>query len=542
MAKRAAPKEDVSIVDLFRKVSSDLTKQSNEPNILAYEPHNKQQFFHESMDRKRLYLGGNRSGKTFGAVVEDIWWATKTHPYRKMPHGPIRGRVVAVDKDRGVRQILLPIFKRLLVPSMLINGNWEDSWQDQQMLLTFANGSTIEFMSYEQDVEKFAGTSRHFVHYDEEPPKGIYTECQARVVDTKGSSWISMTPVEGATWVFSDMYERADEAGDKEILNEESISEDVAPVWRSASEGITIIEVGMNENPHIDAEAREDFLRDLDPDERKARSKGTFVTVGGKVFKSFARDTHTYSEWVSPAELQRKGWQIYTTCDYGWTNPTAWLWMAVAPESLGGKVLTFGEHYKAEMTIEEHSEIVHRKEAEWSLNTEDIIRTGDPAMHQTNGIQGISYLQMYANCGLYIYTDSVPRDRTIGIQKMQQYFRIDDNVVSRNVKSKWEIHDSCSNLINELRKLRWENRATKKARDDNNRSEQIHKKDDHAFDAAKYFATFLPDLAPEELKVVENGLGPGRMMYDQALIEAKAAQTAYEESQGMVWDTVVSYN
>ena len=294
----------------------------------------------------------------------------------------------------------------------------------------------------------------------------------------------------------------------------------------------------MNENPHISPEARERYLSTLDPDERKARSKGTFVTVGGKVFKSFARDTHTYSDWRSPAELQRQGWQIYSTCDYGWTNPTAWLWQAVAPESLGGEVLTFGEHYQAEMTIEDHAKIVQEKEAQWGLDPDEIIRTGDPAMHQTNGIQGISYLQMYANCGIYIYTDSVPRDRTIGIQKMQQYFKLGPG----HSVAKWRIHESCENLIRELRKLQWEKRATKKSRDENNRSEQIHKKDDHAFDAAKYFATFLPDLTPDETPQALIQPGTDRMTYDQRLIEARVAQARFDDSQGMVWDTVETYS
>lgn len=526
--------EEFDIADAFRTLAQQVEQHAEKPNILGYVPHKKQEFFHASQDYMRLYLGGNRSGKTYGAVVEDIWWCTKTHPYRKMPPGKIRGRVVAVDLQKGVEEILIPLFKSLMVPSMMVNGKWEDTYSEGKKKLTFSNGSTIEFMSYEQDTAKFAGTSRHFVHYDEEPPKNIFNECQARLVDTRGSSWISMTPVEGATWVFDDKYEPAFDSEDKEIL--QHASNEVAPVWRSAEHDITVIEVGTNENPHLDAEARERYFRDLDEDERKARSKGTFVTIGGKVFKSFTISTHVLSEDVDPADLQRRGWQIYSTTDHGWNNPTAWLWMAVAPGNLGGNVITFGEHYATEMTIAEHAQKVILMETAWGLDREEIVRTGDPAMHQHSGITGTTVVQEYAKHGLYIYTDSVPKDRGIGIARMQQYFR-----VLPNGRPKWMIHESCTNLVRELKKLKWEQRASKKARDSNNKSETVHKYNDHAFDAAKYFATFLDELEPEDVGTPFDNLpkSNGILSYDDVLNQQYVM--ASEASAESMWTTLEGF-
>src|SRR3546814_19732760 len=56
-------------------------------------------------------------------------------------------------------------------------------------------------------LDKFAGVPRHWVHFDEEPPKPIYNECLARLVDYNGDHWITMTPVEGMTWIYDDLYE-----------------------------------------------------------------------------------------------------------------------------------------------------------------------------------------------------------------------------------------------------------------------------------------------------------------------------------------------
>lgn len=527
-----------TVADLFDNLASNLRKQAISPNILAYKPHKKQELFHASLDYLRLYLGGNRSGKTFGAVVEDIWWASKTHPYRTLPEGPIRGRVVAVDIERGVMQIILPIFKQLIAPSMLVNGKWEDSWHENKRLLTFENGSFIEFMSYEQDTEKFAGTSRHFIHYDEEPPQDIFNECQARLIDTEGSSWISMTPVEGATWVFYDIYEQVIEAKDKIVI--QKAEPNIAPVTRSPSRHTSVIEVGMNENPHISAEARERYLATLTPDERSARSKGTFITIGGKVFPNFSDTTHVIEANVDPAELQKLGWQVYTSTDHGWNCPTAWLWHIVAPMSMGGMVLTFAEHYASEMTIDQHARAVNLKEQSMGLNVDEIIRVGDPAMHQHNAVTGTTIIQEYATQGLYISTESVPKDPAIGIARMQMYFRPRGGTEEKPGIPTWRVMVTCKNFIWELKRLKWKQHSSKKIRDSSNKQETVHKKDDHAFDSAKYFATFLQTLQPDDpLPQVPDLYRPsGMLSYDEALMmQIRGAQQSEASQQ---WTTLVT--
>src|SRR4030095_13273821 len=196
---------------ILAQINAGIKRQAVSPNLYAYVPHEKQRLFHQSTKHTKLYIGGNRSGKTTGGVTEDIFWAIGKHPFRKVPDTPTRGRVVAVDFIQGVEKIILPEFGRWVPPSYLINGSWEDSYNKQLRTLELTNGSFIEFMSYDQDLEKFSGTSRHYVHYDEEPPKHIFNECQARLIDTDGSCWLTMTPVEGMTWVFEDLFDKPDE-------------------------------------------------------------------------------------------------------------------------------------------------------------------------------------------------------------------------------------------------------------------------------------------------------------------------------------------
>ena len=60
----------------------------------------------------------------------------------------------------------------------------------------------------------------------------------------------------------------------------------------------------MLDNPHITPEAAEDYLSGLDDDERKAREHGTYVQLGGLVYKQFSIERH-----VVPIQIpQRTGY------------------------------------------------------------------------------------------------------------------------------------------------------------------------------------------------------------------------------------------
>jgi phage terminase large subunit-like protein len=447
MAKKQVPR-----IDLNDQLGTLLLRAASAPSIINYEPHKKQLAFH-GMDRQtRLYIGGNRSGKSVGGVVEDIWWATGKHPYIETPPPPVRGRVIAVDYIQGIEQIILPLFAQWLPLSELTNGSWEDSYSKGDRVLTLANGSTIEFMGYEQKLEKFAGTSRHFVHFDEEPPKSIYIENQARVVDTGGRVWLTMTPVEGMTWVYDDIYERAKKKKDPNI---------------------GVIEVDMTENPYLSPGEINRFLGLLDQDEQDARIHGTFVQIGGLVYKKFQQEIHVIKPSKPPLD-----WEWYLSIDHGYNNPTACLWHAVSPT---GYVMTFHEHYQSEMTVAQHAAYINAMTVAFGRPVD--VTVGDPAMAQRNGATGTSIFEEYAKHGIYI----VPGGNEVqaGVAKIQGYL----------AQKQWQITEDCPNLISEMQRLRWKTWQNKRTAEKYNKHEVIEKKNDHACDSARYFFSMVPDLS-----------------------------------------------
>lgn len=458
-----AKQQTFDIAELTRQLADGLKQHARKPNIHGYQPHTKQFYFHNIDKHGRLYIGGNRSGKSYAAVAEDVWWLTNTHPYIDTPELPVRGRVVTVDFTYGLEQIILPLFKILLPKSELIDGSWEASYSKSLRTLTLANGSTVEFMSYEQDTEKFAGTSRHFVHYDEEPPLHIFNECNARLVDTNGYYWVSMTPVEGLTWTFEKIYEPGTEGKDKNI---------------------GVVEADMLDNPHITPEAAELYLSGLDEDERKAREHGTYVQLGGLVYKRFNLERHVVEPYIPP-----KDWRWYCSLDHGYNAPTAVLWHAVSPLNY---VVTFDEWYYNEKTLDEVAAAIKEKDIAHGKTPEYYV--ADPAIAQRSAHKGTSIQTEYAMRGLYFALGN--NDVDTGVMKVQTYLK--DSVLDG--KPYYTITENCVNYIKEMRKLRWKTFASKKMQFNNNPQEKIHKKDDHACDSARYFFTFLPDLSPAMIK------------------------------------------
>lgn len=454
-------KKQNSIGDLAELLSQGINRVATRPDANSYIPHTKQERFHSSLAKAKLYIGGNRSGKTVGGCVEDIYWAKGEHPLRVVPPPPTRGRLVCVDFPNGWEKVIKPTLMQWIPPSLLINGSWLDSFNGRTRTIHFANGSFLEIMSYDQELDAFAGASRHYTHFDEEPPSSIWTECRARLVDTGGSYWITMTPVEGMTWVFDQIYEPWSLSGTR-------------------NSGIDVIEVDMTENTYLGNAEIEDFLHGMDKDEIRARKKGEFVQIGGLIFKSFDQSKHV----IPPIQKLPQSWRLIASMDHGLNNPTAWLWHIVSPTNT---VITFKEHYRSEWTVAQHANVV--KEIEATLGRPVHLRVGDPAIKQRSGINGNSIQLEYMRNGVAIKPGN--NDVQIRINRMVNYMS----------SGKWFITENCPNLLKEMRRYRWKTRESKKLQEKHGKYDEPHKKDDHAVDASGYFFVSLPELAPQAERI-----------------------------------------
>ena len=338
--------------------------------------------FHKSRARIRALFGGNRSSKTVTGVCEDVWYATGTHPYKRDIPIPNYGRICCTDFTNGIEKVILPEFKRWCPKSMI------ERYDTESRTMYLTNGSTVEFMSYDQDVEKFESASRHWIHFDEEPPQDIYKACRMRLLDTRGDMWFTMTPTKGLTWVYDEIYEQ------------EGINPNIK-LWLFDS----------LKNPYLNKEEVEEIMKGLDPQEIEARIHGKFVQLSGLIYKEYKSDIHDIpffnipSHWIRVCAIDPHP-RISTVVLYVAVCPTQQFIMECRknnihiPENISGTdvYIVYDEIYSHEglligdisrlMRVKEGNDYILYRLIDNSANTPDpIVGTNVREEFEKNGIR-----------------------------------------------------------------------------------------------------------------------------------------------------------
>lgn len=499
MAKPLIP----SVGELTNQLVAGLRNTVQAPTIYAYEPMPHQLEFHSSTKMGRLYIGGNRSGKTTGGGAETVMRLTGNHPYQDVPRPPVRGRAVGVDFDQGVEKILIPQIQKWLPPSELIMGSWEESYSKSLHTLTLANGSFLEFMSYDQAVTKFSGTSRHFVWFDEEPPEDIFNECLLRLVDVGGCYYITVTPLEEMSWTYDRLYE---------------------PWKNKTRQTIDVFEVDTADNIHINMDVMDELLEGMSEAEIETRKTGSFITHTGLVYKEAFTSENVLDEDILETDrwntIHRK-WGHFEMLDHGYTNPTAVLWGAYDDE---GRIIIYDEYYeRKKLVMENAANILERRQ---SLRIVPHYTVGDPSIANTDPITGTSIHTEYAEHGVFIGLGN--NNVAGGIARVAHRFK----------KKLLFISPRCTNFLWEIQRYRWARFASSKIAVRNNNKETPVKKDDHLLDALRYGVVSRPQLPDEIDMPVGNILGAPETASDfdpSFLIRKPASVGVQDEYLGSEW-------
>lgn len=210
---------------------------------------------HLSTAREVAVVGGNRSGKTDTMLAELAIQMTGHIPLalqdiypREKLRPPIRARIVCNsltdtlepvikpklrwDQWNGVGDYLTGLGHWGWIPRhCLAQGNWERAYSEKYRTLhvgvdthwvgrdgavnRVSGTSSCQFLSYDQDLTAFAGSSMHFVGHDELPPADLYRENRMRTLDVQGQIYTAFTPPDEAgmsradvAWFYDDVYQR----------------------------------------------------------------------------------------------------------------------------------------------------------------------------------------------------------------------------------------------------------------------------------------------------------------------------------------------
>jgi phage terminase large subunit-like protein len=276
------------------KIKLEQIRRYQEEGLRYYLPHEKQLELHRASGAEiRAYFGGNRSGKTFWGCCEIAWTVGKCHPFRANFALPVFARDCCVSFST-IKSVLIPTYQALLPrrrceltwqtpqgkiiplktfegkPAIwpgLRGGSWKTAWseQDKTLYMDEKDGGFIEFKSYEQGREAFQGATRQIIRQDEEPPKDINGENQARQLTCQPNMLYTLTPLNYSQWLYGDVYEKA-----------------------AVDERVKCVVSSSNENPYVTREALERLADSVTDDaERAARLHGEFTWLSGRVWKEY---------------------------------------------------------------------------------------------------------------------------------------------------------------------------------------------------------------------------------------------------------------
>jgi phage terminase large subunit-like protein len=171
--------------------------------------------------KRRLFEGGNKIGKTWIGLAEDIaysvgyrCWLPPDDPDHKVDiKVPNIGLIGCETMMHSVAEKIEPMLKQLIPKTCQPVFKPGPTGILIRVKLPFGIygekcGSEIHVRSYDQRPDTFEGIDFEYVHYDEPPPNPIYTAVERGKVVTNASSWLTMTPLK-EPWVYDQLSMKA---------------------------------------------------------------------------------------------------------------------------------------------------------------------------------------------------------------------------------------------------------------------------------------------------------------------------------------------
>ena len=174
-----------------------------------YIPNPMQYKAHQSKARIIIYSGGNRSGKSSLGAVELAWHVTKKYPEwfpkERRYRGPIKA-VVVCDANQKIEKVIEPKVREYLprdfVKSRRVLGGYLNR-------LNCVDGSTVDFLSAEQNDMAFEGADWDFYWGDEPQKKRHFDAIMRGLIDRGGRVLLTFTPLV-EPWMKEELVDKSD--------------------------------------------------------------------------------------------------------------------------------------------------------------------------------------------------------------------------------------------------------------------------------------------------------------------------------------------
>ena len=425
--------------------------------------------------RQRMFLAGNRTGKTDAAAFEcslhltgeypDWWegrrfsepveiWASgdTTTTTRDIIQQALLGPLSAVDTKLWDGMIpahrVLDTSRKHGVP---------DSIETITVQHVSGGVSSISLKSYDQGRRAFQGTAKALIWLDEEPDDGVYDECLIRTMTTGGLILTTLTPLAGLTQFVDHFLERSvlevvNADGTSELRQAKSAvfendasetDERAAPSVEGLSRHVVMAE--WDDCPHLDDDAKRELASEYLPYQIEARRRGIPSLGSGAIYP------------IPESEIRVKTFEIPPHWPRAYALDTGWKWTGAVfatrdPETMVVYIYDCYKRASAEAPI--HADAIRSRGGDWMYGV------GDAAGINNN--DGLQFLEIYQRLGLNLML----ADKAVeaGIQDTWQMLSA----------GKLKVMDCCGVWFDEFRLYRRDEKG------------KIVKKDDHLMDPTRY--------------------------------------------------------
>jgi len=477
-----------------------MTSLQNDPEFLMaqarrefhyYEPHAKQSLFHElgASAPERLFLAGNRTGKTYGGAVEMAmhltgmypeWWKGHrfSHPINAWALGDINETIRSTLQQYYVGDppgshtwnkrrmgtlhpsVIISIFPRRGIPGGV----------DLVRVKHVSGGtSTLQFKSYEQGRKAFQSARLDAVHADEEPPINIYRELLMRLMSVDGRSpgimLVTATPLCGMSETIL------------QFLHPQTL-ETTIPEGDIVL-GRAYVQAGWNDNPHLMDEEKARFRASWPAHELEARERGV-PSLGLGLVYPVSESVITCAPFVIPDY-----WPRVFALDFGW-NPSPTAALFAAHDRDNDVLYITGEYAVKELTPQHHAGNLLKLGADWMPGVYD------PAGRISSLKDGEKLVDLYQEAGIR-YLSKADNSKEKGLMR----------VLQRMQNGQLKIFSSLSRTLTEFRMY---------ARDEDG----IPKKgNDHLMDCLRYIIMSGLSIARSKVHPLQyyRGLGGHELPY-----------------------------
>jgi phage terminase large subunit-like protein len=384
-----------------------------------------------------LVSGGNRSGKTTGALYQTFMHATglyrdnyKGHRFDFPPR--IWSCNISVSKVKSINQDGLignqsSNTEGFIHPSLILDKKSGKEGIYSEVYIKHASGgvSTISFKTYGEKSDKFQSDRVNFIHLDEQPGYEIYIECLMRVADTDGR---------GMGRILITQYPKA---GLDELMAHFMLKKTVEEVnglrkeetYKLSPENVVnnkmYMHISWADNPYLTEEAKIHMRSAMKPHELEAREHG-IPTIGEGMVYAIPESVFI----VPPFDIPDH-WAKFNGMDLGWEDHTGVVFYAWDKDN--DCMYIYKEYKYNHMTPETHAGVLLPQGLDW------IPTICDPAGNMRQQSDGETLLAKYETAGLRLIKGKRARESSIM------------EIIQRINTDRLKIFSSCRNLLSEMR-------------------------------------------------------------------------------------------